>query len=395
MRRPTAGSVVLHPGRDERVRAGHLWVYRSQIARLEGRPEDGAAVAVLTASGRCLGTGLLNTRSLITVRLLTSADRDLDQAFFRARLESALALRARIAAGTTACRLVYGEGDLLPGLIVDRYADILVMQTLTLGMDRRKQMLAGLLGDLVSPRGIFARNDPAVRRLEGLPRETGWLLGGGATEVEIEEDGLRFLVDVARGQKTGFFLDQRENRSRLAELAAGGDVLDCFAYTGAWSVHAARRGAASVTGIEISADAVQAAERNADLNGLGARCRFVRANAFDELRRLSDARARFHLVVLDPPAFVRTRDALASGLGGYKEINLRALKLLHPRGWLVTCSCSYHVDEATLMETVVAAARDAGRWLRLVESRSQARDHPVHPAMPETRYLKCLVFEVE
>ncbi len=278
---------------------------------------------------------------------------------------------------------------------MDRYADLLVVQTLTLGMDRRKEMLARLLGDLVSPRGIFARNDPAIRRLEGLPRETGWVAGGGTTEVEISEQGLRFIVDVARGQKTGFFLDQRENRAHLAPLAAAGTVLDCFAYTGAWSLHAAGAGAGAVTGVEISADAVALANRNAELNGLGGRCRFERANAFDELRRLSRAHDRFDMVILDPPAFVKTKEALAGGLAGYKEINLRALKLLRPGGWLVTCSCSYHVDEPTLQETVVAAARDAGRWLRLVESRSQARDHPVHPAMRETRYLKCLVCEVE
>ncbi len=377
------------------MRAGHLWIYRGEIARIDGDPVDGDAVAVLSASGHLLGTGLLNTRSLITVRLCTSADTDLDEAFFRGRLERALALRAAIAPGDAACRLVYGEGDLLPGLIVDRYADLLVVQTLTLGMDRRKEMLARLLADLVNPRGIFARNDPAVRRLEGLPRETGWLVGGGATDVEIEEQGLRFIVDVARGQKTGFFLDQRENRAHLASLAAGGTVLDCFAYTGAWSLHAAGGGAVSVTGVEISADATDLANRNAELNALGGRCRFERANAFDELRRLSRAHARFDMVILDPPAFVKTKEALAGGLAGYKEINLRALKLLPPGGWLVTCSCSYHVDEPSLQETVAAAARDAGRWLRLVESRSQARDHPVHPAMPETRYLKCLVCEVE
>ncbi len=377
------------------MRAGHLWVYRGEIARIEGAPADGDAVAVLSASGRSLGTGLLNTRSLITVRLLTSADSDLDEAFFRARLAGALSLRERIAAGAGACRLVYGEADLLPGLIVDRYADLLVVQTLTVGMDRRKEMLARLLGELCRPRGIFARNDPAVRRLEGLPRETGWLAGGGESRVEIEEDGTRFVVDVARGQKTGFFLDQRENRSRAAELAAGGEVLDCFAYTGAWGIHAARRGAASVTGVEISADAASLAQRHALLNGVGERWRMVCGNAFDELRRLAEARARFDLVILDPPAFVRTREALAAGLAGYKEINLRALKLLRPGGWLVTCSCSYHVDEGLLRDTVQGAARDAGRWIRLVESRFQARDHPVHPAMPETRYLKCLILAVE
>jgi len=386
---------VLHPGRDARVRAGHLWVYRGEIARIDGSPADGDAVEVVAAGGRPLGVGLLNTRSVITVRLLAQAGEDLDERFFRARLERAVALRARVAGGTTACRLVFGEGDLLPGVIVDRYGDVLVVQTLTLGMDRRKEMLVRLLCDLLAPRGVFARNDPAVRRLEGLPREAGWLAGGGPEEVEIEEDGVRFVVDVARGQKTGFFLDQRENRSRAAELAAGSTVLDAFAYTGAWGLHAARRGAASVVAIEISDDACALAGRNAALNAVADRYRVLSGNAFDELRRLSAERARFDLVVLDPPAFVRTREALASGLAGYKEINLRALKLLAPGGWLVTCSCSYHVDEAALRDTVWQAARDARRWIRLVESRSQARDHPVHPAMPETRYLKCLVFAAE
>jgi 23S rRNA (cytosine1962-C5)-methyltransferase len=386
---------VLHPGRDGRVRAGHLWVYRTEIARIEGTPTDGDAVAVTTATGRFLGMGLLNTRSQIAVRIFTSDDRDLDDAFFRARLGSAVALRRRLAGDTTACRLVYSEGDFLPGLIVDRYGDVLVLQTLTLGMDRRKEMLVRILCDLAHPRAVYARNDPAVRLLEGLPREKGWLLGEGPTEVEIEESGLEFIVDVERGQKTGFFLDQRENRVQAAALAREADVLDCFAYTGAWGVHAARGGAREVTGVEISEDALALAARNAARNGVQDRCRFVRENAFDALRRLAGAGARFDLVILDPPAFVRSRRALSGGLAGYKEINLRALKLLRPGGWLVTCSCSYHVDEATLRETVVEAARDAGRELRLVESRSQARDHPVHAAMPETRYLKCLILAVE
>jgi 23S rRNA (cytosine1962-C5)-methyltransferase len=391
-RRP---AVVLHRDRDARVRAGHLWVYRTQIARVDGSPQDGDAVEVLTAGGRSLGVGFLNTNSVITVRLLAPAGQAPDEAFFRERLERAIALRARVARDTTACRLVFGESDRLPGLIVDRYGDLLVVQTLTLGMDRRKEMLVRLLCDLVAPRGVFARNDPAVRRLEGLPRETGWLAGGGATEVEIDEAGVRFVVDVARGQKTGFFLDQRENRMRAARLAPGGAVLDCFCYTGAWALHALRGGAASVTGIEASEEAAAIAGRNATLNGAGERVRVLTGNAFDELRRLSAEQGRFDLVVLDPPAFAKTKAALAAGLAGYKEINLRAIKLIAPGGWLATCSCSYHVDEAALLATVWAAARDAHRWIRLIESRSQAGDHPVHPAMPETRYLKCLIFAVE
>lgn len=388
--------VVLHPGRDARLRAGHLWVYRAEIARLIGEAQDGDAVAVHDAAGRHLGTGFLNTRSLITVRLLTAADRDPDESFFRERLERAAALRRAVVADTTAYRLVFGESDLLPGLVVDRYAGTLVMQTLTAGMDRRKEMLARLLVDLTGAESVYTRNDPAVRRLEGLPREAGWLVppsGDGPPEVAIDESGAAFVVDVAGGQKTGFFLDQRENRVYAGGLVRG-EVLDVFAYTGAWAVHAARRGA-QVTAVEISEPAAAAIARHAALNGVTGRCRVVTANAFDELRRLDRGRARFDAVILDPPAFVKTRAALESGLAGYKEINLRALKLLRPGGWLVTCSCSYHVGEAILESVVQDAARDAGRWVRLVERRSQARDHPVSLGVPETRYLKCLILEVE
>jgi 23S rRNA (cytosine1962-C5)-methyltransferase len=387
--------VILRPGKDARILAGHLWVYRTEIARLEGAPQDGDAVAVRAASGRPLGMGMLNTRSVIAVRLLAADEREIDERFFRDRLESAIALRARLPARGTACRLVFSEGDYLPGLIVDRYGDVLVIQTLTLGMDRRKELLVRLLMEMVHPRGVYARNDPAVRRLEGLPRETGWVGGGGPTEVEIEEDECRFVVDVAQGQKTGFFLDQRENRTRVADLASGARVLDGFAYTGAWGIRAARRGAVSVTGIEISDAAVALAERNAAQNACADRCRWLRENAFDALRRLAAAGPAFDLAILDPPAFVKTRSALAAGLAGYKEVNLRALKVLGPNSWLVTCSCSYHVDETQLTAVVHEAARDARRRIRIVERRFQAGDHPVHPAMPETRYLKCLIIAVE
>jgi 23S rRNA (cytosine1962-C5)-methyltransferase len=387
--------VFVRPGHDARLRAGHLWLYRTEIARVDGNPQDGDAVSVRAASGRHLGTGWLNMRSAIAVRLLTQEDRDIDETFLADRLGHALALRGRLSTSGSACRLVYSEGDNLPGLIVDRYGDLLVMQTLTLAMDRRRDLLVRLLSEMVRPRGIYARNDPAVRRLEGLPREQGWLTGGGATEVEIEEEESRFLVDVAQGQKTGFFLDQRENRTSLASLARGGRVLDCFSYTGAWGIRSAGYGAASVVGLESSDIAVAMAARNAVLNACADRCQWVCENAFDRLRRLAAAGPAFDLAILDPPAFVKTRASLAQGLGGYKEINLRALKALRANGWLITCSCSYHVDEPTLVEVVWDAARDARRTIRIVESRSQARDHPVHPAMPETRYLKCLVVAVE
>jgi 23S rRNA (cytosine1962-C5)-methyltransferase len=392
---PPRPTVFVRPGHDARLRAGHLWLYRTEIARIDGNPEEGDAVAVRAASGRYLGTGFLNTRSAIAVRLLTREDREIDEGFLAEGLSRAISLRTRMIPPAGACRLVYSEGDYLPGLIVDRYADLLVVQTLTLGMDRRRDLLVRLLADMVGPRGVYARNDPAVRRLEGLPKESGWVAGGGSTRVEIEEGESRFMVDIAEGQKTGFFLDQRENRTRVATLAAGVDVLDCFAYTGAWGIRAARHGAATVTGMEISDAAAALAEENAARNGCGDRCRWLHENAFDGLRRLASAGPSFDLAILDPPAFVKTRSALAQGLGGYKEINLRALKVLRPNGWLVTCSCSYHVDEATLTAVVWDAARDARRRIRIVESRSQAGDHPVHPAMPETRYLKCLILAVE
>jgi 23S rRNA (cytosine1962-C5)-methyltransferase len=392
----TAPSVILRAGRDARVRAGHLWVYGTDIDRTAGRLRDGDAVVVRAASGAPLGTGLVNSRSAIAVRLLSDGVRAIDERFIAERLQAAIELRERIRSPGAPCRLVYSEADGLPGLIVDRYADLLVLQTLTLGMDLRKAQLVRLLAEMLHPRGIYERNDPAVRRLEGLPGQTGWLLGGGGTEVEIEEAGARFAVDVARGQKTGFFLDQRENRLRAAALLApGARVLDAFAYTGAWGIQAVLGGAEAVVGIEISAGAAALAERNAALNGCAPRCRWLCENAFDALRRMAAAGPAFDLAVLDPPAFVKTRAALARGLAGYKEINLRALRVLRRGGWLVSCSCSFHVDEPTLISVVWEAARDAGRKVRIIESRSQAPDHPVHPAMPETRYLKCLIAAVE
>ena len=289
---------------------------------------------------------------------------------------------------------MYGEADALPSLIVDRYGDVVVVQTLALGMDVRKAMLVDLLAELLQPRAIYERNDPPVRRLEGLDKQTGWLRGEADPLVEVEEGRARLLVDVARGQKTGFFLDQRENRLAAAALCPGVSVLDAFCYTGAFAVQAALAGATQVTGIEVSGEAVALAKRTADLNGVGDRCAFTAANAFDELRRLVSVHAQFDVVILDPPPFARGRESVPRALAGYKEINLRAMKLLRPGGILITCSCSHHVGEAQLLEVVAAAAADAPRAARLIESRGPGRDHPVHPAMPETRYLTCLILEI-
>lgn len=387
-------TVFLKPDREQRALGGHLWIFSGEIARIEGAAQDGGLVDVRGARGKWVGRGFLNRRSALAVRLLTHRPEPVDDAFFRRRLADAWAYRRRMVPATDAYRVVNGEGDLLPGLIVDRYRDVLVLQTLALGMEVRKDLLAGFLADLAEPAAIYERNDPQVRTLEGLPQRAGWLSGSRDPLVEIQEGPARFLVDVAAGQKTGFFLDQRENRLAAAAFLKDGEVFDAFCYTGAFAIYAALGGATAVTAVDSSADALALARRNAELNGVADRCTFIEGNVFDELRRRADGGARFDAVILDPPPFARSKDALARAIGGYKEINLRALKLLRPGGYLVTCSCSSHMTDALLRQVVAEAAVDAKREVRLVESRGHARDHPVHPAMPETRYLTCLILEV-
>jgi len=388
-------TVFLKPGKEQRAATGHLWVFAGEIARIDGQAEDGGIVDVRAFRGQWIGRGFFNRNSALTVRLLTFGHEEITEGFFRRRLGDALAYRQRVLGALPAFRVVYGEADFLPSLIVDRYGDVLVMQTLALGMDVRKPMLAGLLTEVLQSAAIYERNDPPVRRLEGLGAQSGWIRGKTDSLVEIQEGRARLLVDVARGQKTGFFLDQRENRLAASALCRDAAVLDAFCYTGAFAVQAALAGARQVTGIDVSDDAVALARRNADLNGVSDRSTFTVANAFDELRRQVSVHAQFDVVILDPPPFARTKDAVSRALGGYKEINLRAMKLLRPGGILVTCSCSHHVGETLLLETVASAAADARRAVRLVESRGQSRDHPVHPAMPETRYLTCLILEVQ
>ncbi len=385
--------VVLRRGRDRRLRSGHLWVYEGEIEEVRGQPTPGGVVDVWSWRQELLGRGLYSPQSAIRVRLVTDRDEPVDAALFERRLREALRLRQLVVSGTTAYRLVHGEGDLLPGLVVDRYNDLLVMQTLTVGMDARKELLADLLLALTGARAVYLRNDPHTRELEGLPRHQGFLRGQEDLRQEVQEGAARFVVDVERGQKTGWFCDQRENRLAVAGLAAGGEALEVFCYTGAFGVHAALAGARSVLGIEVSEEAVELAKENARRNGVLGRCAYRVANAFDELRHLTREGRQFDWVVLDPPAFARRKEAVSRALSGYRDVNLWALKLLRPGGFLVTCSCSYHVDEAALWGVVQDAAQDAGRRLRLVELRSQARDHPALGGMPETRYLKCFVLQ--
>ncbi len=374
----------------ERARAGHLWIYRSDVSNT-GDAQGGAVVTVRDERGRFVGQAFYSDRSEIVLRLLTARAEPLDRAWWQARLRAAIARRAGLAAEADAFRLVYAEGDLLPSLIVDAYADVLVMQTLSQGTEAIKDLLVELLVEELSPRAIIERNDVRVRRLEGLELRAGVLYGDAPAAMEVTQHGVRFSVAPLAGQKTGAFLDQRENHVAAGQVARG-RALDCFTFNGAFALNMARS-CTSVIGYDISADAIAAARHNAELNN-AANVEFREANVFDALRELEDAHERFDTIVLDPPAFAKNRASVAAAARGYKEINLRALKLLAPGGVLITCTCSYHVSEGMFQELLAAAAADAQRRVQLVERRMQARDHPVLVGVPETLYLKCLIARV-
>ena len=373
---------------------GHLWIYAGHIEEARGDLASGDVVDVMAPNGRFYARGFYNPASKIRVRVLTFDDEPITEQFWRGRLAQAIRLRRRIVVGTTAYRLVYGESDRLPGLIVDRYDDVLVMQTLSSGMDRRKELLADLLCQESGAARVYVRNDAKSRMLEGLPVEKGFLRGGGETMVDVQEGLARFQVDIERGQKTGWFCDQRENRLATARFAAGAEVLEVFAHTGAFGIHAALAGAKSVEGLDVSEDALALARNHAVLNKVEDRCVYRTADAFEEMRKLERAGRRYDLVLLDPPAFARSKQAVPRALAGYKDVNLLGMRLLKPEGFLVTSSCSHHVTEQELWTGIRLAARDAKRQVRLLEQRGQAGDHPILATMPETRYLKCFILQV-
>lgn len=386
---PTA---ILARGREGRALRGHLWVYGNQIEGFEGEPRAGDIVDVVTASGRFVGRGYYNPASQIAIRLLTRQDEAVDRDFLARRLDEALALRERFYPRHEGVRLVFSEGDRLPGLIVDRYGDVLVVQFLTLGMDRLRSTWVELLVERLEPRAVVERSDVPSREMEGLAPSVGLLYGELNRPVEFTEHGLVFEADVWEGQKTGFFLDQRDNRQALRPLVRGGRVLDAFCYTGAFALFARKFGAEQVVAVEQSGAAIRQGRRQQQRNRLEG-IEWVQANAFDHLRALDRQRERFDVIILDPPSFTRTRRSVEAALRGYKEINLRAWRMLKDGGFLVSCSCSQHVDPNQFLDVVAQAAEDAGREWRLVESRTQAFDHPVLPAVPETLYLKCLVLQ--
>jgi 23S rRNA (cytosine1962-C5)-methyltransferase len=388
------GRIVLKRDREKPVRQRHPWVFSGAIARVESDAPNGALVQVVDHQGHYLATGTLNRHSQIVVRLLTwDVEERVDAGFWRGRLERAIAAR-RLPAGCNACRLVYAESDGLPGLVVDRYDDWLVMQCLTVGMASLRNEIAGLLAEMLSPVGIYARDDADVRRQEGLALETGPLWGAEPPDlVEIEEHGHRFLVDLKRGQKTGFYLDQRENRRATAAYCAGARVLNAFAYTGAFGVYAGRAGAASVVNVDSSAQALALAQENVALNGCAPQ-EMVVGDVFQVLRRYRDESRTFDLVVLDPPKFAASQAQVLGASRGYKDINMLALQLLRPGGFLVTFSCSGRVTADLFQKIVFGASLDAGREAQIVEYLHQAPDHPVLLTFPEAAYLKGFVCRV-
>jgi 23S rRNA (cytosine1962-C5)-methyltransferase len=374
----------------DRVRGGHLWVYRSDIADPAGA-EGGEVVNVADIHGNFVGQALFSDASEITLRLLTQTEEPIDREWWRKGILAATARRQSIATDTNAYRMVYSEGDLLPSLIIDRYDDVLVMQTLAQGTEAIKSTLVEILIEEFRPRAVIERNDVRVRKLEGLELVAGTLYGNDPEELEIRQHNVRFIVAPLSGQKTGSFLDQRENRI-AARSVAHGRALDCFTFTGAFALHLATV-CDSVVGIDISNEAIESALRNAELNN-AANVEFREANVFDALRELESSGERFDTIVLDPPAFAKNRASIKAAARGYKEINLRALKLLNPGGVLVTCTCSYHMSEGNFLEIIGEAANDIRRRLQLVEKRMQASDHPVLINMPETYYLKCVIARI-
>jgi 23S rRNA (cytosine1962-C5)-methyltransferase len=376
----------------DRIRHGHLWIYQSDV--LEAPATGGSLVRVTDKSGNFVGQALFSDESQITLRFLTQSNEEIDREWWRRRIAEA-AGRRNIPPETNAYRLIYSEGDLLPSLIVDRYDDVLVLQTLSQGTEAFKPLLTEILIEQFNPRAVIERNDARVRELEGLPLIAGTIYGDAPAEFEILQHGLRFYVEPLGGQKTGSFLDQRENR--LAARAAAQTTnrtraLDCFTFNGAFALHLAPA-CEHVIGIDISGDAVASAHRNAELNA-ASNVEFREANVFDALREMESAGERFDVIVLDPPAFAKNRASLKAAIRGYKEINLRALKLLNPGGVLVTCTCSYHVSEDLFLQIVAEAAIDAHRRVQIIEKRMQATDHPVLLGMPETHYLKCVIGRV-
>ena len=404
--RPYA-KVTITPKGEAALTGGHPWVYEGEVTAVESGAEDGGLVDVVSRRGSWLGCGFYNSRSKIRVRLVSrNANDDFSDAFWERRIRYAWEYRKTVMGETDSrcCRVIFGEADLFPGLTVDRFESVLVTQTLSLGMERIKSRLFPLLAKVLREngqdiRGIYERNDVAIRELEGMAQGKGWYPLPGETPpsqttVDIVENGIRYTVDFENGQKTGFFLDQKYNRLAVSRLAKGRTVLDCFTHTGSFALNAARGGAAHVTAVDVSEFAVQCAAENARRNGLDGVMDCMAANVFDLLPQLEKQPRKYDFIILDPPAFTKSRKTVASAMTGYKEINYRAMKLLPRGGYLATCSCSHFATEELFIKMLRSAARDAGVQLRQIEARQQCADHPILWGVDETNYLKFFIFQV-
>jgi len=387
-------SVTLKKNEERRIEGGHLWAFSNEIGETAGDPSAGDIIVVRARGGKPIGTGFYNPHSLIACRLLTTADEEIDFEFFRRRITAALELRRKLYPSAETFRLVHGESDYLPGLVIDKYNEYLTVQTLSAGMDARMTLICDVLEAVLSPAGIIERNESTLRALEGLETKKGILRGTAATTV-VSEYGIKYEVDPLGGQKTGFFLDQRENRKAFRRYARGGVVLDCFCNEGGFALNAAYAEAESVTGVDASEGAVARASSNASLNRLDSTATFTVADAFEFLKAASEKKRIYDAVNIDPPSFARNKKSVPAAKKGYARLNATALRLVKRGGILATSSCSHHIQEEVFLGIIARAAAEAGRKIRLLEWRGAAPDHPVHPSMPETRYLKFAVFSVE
>ena len=384
----------LHKGKNKKAEGGRPWIYIDEINEYDGDYENGDIVEVYNHKNYFIGKGYINDRSKITIRIMTrDKDEKIDREFFKRRFKAAWEYRKTVI-DTSSCRFIFGEADLLPGLTIDKFEDYYVIQISTLGMDRYRDIIVDLLVNEYGAKGVYERSDLATREIEGLEQKKGFLTEEFDTDVEIIENGVKYIVDLENGQKTGFFLDQKENRAAIHRICKGRDVLDCFTHTGSFALNAGIAGAKSVLGIDVSQHAVDCATRNAKLNNLQDTVKFECHNAFDVLHTWSKEGREFDVVILDPPAFTKSRNTINGAKRGYKEINLRGLKMVKPGGYFITCSCSHYMSEDLLKATIHEAAHDAHRILRQVEFRTQSADHPILWNSDESYYLKFFVFQV-
>ncbi len=393
-------TVIIKPGEADRVLAGHPWIYEASVLRVTRDIQDGEVVQVKDHRQRFLGTGFFNSRSKIRVRVISEERAAFDELFFLTRIRAALEVRRRHMPDASSFRVVNAESDQLSGLIIDKYEDVFVIQTSSLGMDQRKPLIVRALKEIFKPRAIVERNDMGSRKFEGLTDSNEVLFGEAPEEVTVKLNGLKFSLNMKSGHKTGLYLDQQANYQRVAQRAKGAKVLDCFSFLGGFGIHAANAGASQVTFVDQSEDAIASARRNAESNRVAAACSFEHGNVFDWLKSRTTTKPgeqvnpEWDLIVLDPPSFTRNRASVPDALRGYKEIHLRALKLLRPGGTLATFCCSHHVDANLFQEVILAAAYDARKKLRRTAIYTQSPDHPVIPAIPETEYLKGYAFEI-